>query len=130
MTEPIEKKVDQDWKRRAQMEKAQLDAQQRPGRSGARPETESEEESLFISFVSTLATQAAMFLGVEPDPLTGARRMNPEQARFLIDALGMLEEKTRGNLDPEEERHLKMVLQELRLAFVEVTRRARGAVPR
>ncbi len=129
MTDPIDKKIDSDWKRRAQAEKAQLDAQSR-GRKGPEPAGQAEDAedgmaegggSLFASFLSSLAAQAAMYLGLEPDPMTGARRANPEQARYLIDVIGMLEEKTRGNLTPEEDRTLKLVLHELRLAFVEVT---------
>ncbi len=127
--EPIGKKVDDDWKRRAQQEKAQLEAQFGGKKGPARgPAPQDEEpgaepgESIFSSFVETLAAQAAMMLGLQPDPMTGARRANPEQAKYLIDVLGTLEEKTRGNLSPDEDRHLKMVVHELRMAFVEVTR--------
>lgn len=124
MTEPIDKKVDDDWKRRAQLEKQQFDAQHGARGGGGREraaEPGASQESLFANFITTLAAQAATYLGLEPDPMTGARRANPEQARYIIDVLGAIEEKTRGNLQPEEDRHLKVVLHELRLAFVEVT---------
>ncbi len=139
--EPVDKRVDSDWKRRAQMEKAQLDAQQRasaPRGGGGPPPEEGEEDedasprgrgSIFAQFVDTLAAQAAMFLGLEPEPMSGARRASPEQAKYLIDVLGMLDDKTRGNLSPDEDHHLKMVLHELRMAYVELAQAAARRLP-
>ncbi len=141
--QPIDKKVDSDWKKRAQQEKAQFDAQlggkKAAAPSGPRPPSGAGEdlgdevgaaESIFSSFVETLAAQAAMYLGLQPDPMTGARRANPEQAKYLIDVLGTLEAKTQGNLTPEEERHVKLVVHELRMAFVELTQGGGGKGPR
>jgi hypothetical protein len=62
-------------------------------------------------------------LGKLPDPATQKAAVDPERARFAIDMLTALEEKTRGNLIDEEERELRRVLTLLRLNYVEVAAR-------
>jgi hypothetical protein len=74
----------------------------------------------FIAFIYSLASNAAVHFGDIPDPMTGERRpVDLDAAQQLIEILGMLEEKTRGNLSPEERQFLEQVLYELRLRFVE-----------
>lgn len=82
----------------------------------------------FSIFVSSLASSAMVHLGQTPDPDSGRRDVDLALARSTIDALGMLEEKTRGNLDAEEQSLLTSLLAELRTKFVEVSqaRRAGG----
>jgi hypothetical protein len=74
----------------------------------------------FAGFVISLATTAAMHFGDIPDPTTG-QRSEPDLARAagVIQLLEMLQQKTRGNLIPEEERVLDDVLYELRMRFVQ-----------
>ena len=76
----------------------------------------------FMGLVSFLASNVYAALGV--DPMTGERlpRREPAAARQMIDWLGVLEQKTRGNLSFEESDLLAKVLYELRLAYVEVVR--------
>jgi uncharacterized protein DUF1844 len=75
----------------------------------------------FIAFVLSLASNAAVHFGDLPDPLTDETRApDLEAAAQLIDLLAMLEEKTRGNLSPEERRLLDQVIFELRMRYVEV----------
>jgi len=76
----------------------------------------------FIGLVSFLASNVYAALGI--DPMTGERlsRREPAAARQMIDWLGALESKTRGNLSFEESSLLANVLAELRLAYVEATR--------
>ncbi len=76
----------------------------------------------FIGLVSFLASNVYAALGI--DPMTGERlsRREPAAARQMIDWLGALEAKTRGNLSFEESSLLANVLAELRLAYVEATR--------
>ena len=76
----------------------------------------------FIGLVSFLASNVYAALGI--DPMTGERlsRKEPAAARQMIDWLGALEAKTRGNLSFEESSLLANVLAELRLAYVEATR--------
>jgi hypothetical protein len=74
----------------------------------------------FRLFVQSLAHQGAVALGAVENPLTGKQERDPAAARYFIELLGMLEEKTRGNLTPDEEKFLGDVLAQLRLAYVEV----------
>ena len=74
----------------------------------------------FTSFVISLATTAAIHFGDMADPVTGTRpEPNLDGAGQMIDILSLLEEKTRGNLTPEERQVLEQVLYELRLRFVQ-----------
>jgi hypothetical protein len=74
----------------------------------------------FAGFVISLATTAAMHFGDIPDPTTGTRgEPDLPRAAGVIQLLEMLQQKTRGNLIPEEERVLDDVLYELRMRFVQ-----------
>jgi hypothetical protein len=81
----------------------------------------------FIAFVMMHAQQASLFLGEIPHPETGETVRNLDAARFMIDQLEMLQEKTRGNLSSEESQILSSVLSDLRLAFVRITASPGGA---
>lgn len=72
-------------------------------------------------FLSSLSMQALMALGEVAHPVTGLAQPDPEQARYLIDILGLLHEKTQGNLSPEEASLLEGLLYELRMKYVEKT---------
>ena len=74
----------------------------------------------FAGFVISLATTAAMHFGDIPDPMTG-QPVEPDlpRAAGVIQLLEMLQQKTRGNLIPEEERVLDDILYELRMRFVQ-----------
>jgi hypothetical protein len=65
--------------------------------------------------------QALMALGEVPNPATGQPQADLEQARYLIDILGMLQEKTHGNLTSEESTLLEDLLYELRMKYVAQT---------
>lgn len=113
------KKIDEDWKAQVEKEKRQMAAEAKDRESTAQ---ETGAETPFAMFVSSLALQAAMALGEGADPLTGARKPDPRQAKYLIETLAMLEEKTKNNLTPEESEMLGALLYELRMKFVEKTR--------
>ncbi|MCX7823314.1 MAG: DUF1844 domain-containing protein [Syntrophobacterales bacterium] len=72
----------------------------------------------FSTFVFSLASSALVHLGEVKDPLTGQISTNLQLARQIIDTLGMLEEKTKGNLDEAEEQLLKSLIYDLRIKFV------------
>lgn len=73
-------------------------------------------------FVLSLASSAALHFGDLRDPTAGeAAEPNLEGAAQMIEILALLEEKTKGNLNPEEQRLLEQVLYELRMRFVEAT---------
>lgn len=76
----------------------------------------------FPAFVLSLAHTAAVHFGDIPDPATGEPgETNLLAAQQMIEILGLLEEKTRGNLSAEERQLLDQVLYELRLRYVEAT---------
>jgi len=62
-------------------------------------------------------TQAVMALGMMPDPMTGETSANKDAAKFHIDMLSVIEEKTKGNLTSEEAESLSSILHQLRMAF-------------
>lgn len=72
----------------------------------------------FEILVTTLATEAMIGLGQLPHPLTGEIHAEPAQARYAIDMIEMLGEKTRGNLTPGEEHGIRELLHQLRMAFL------------
>ena len=75
----------------------------------------------FINYISSLAFQALIFLGELPNPLDDSKiEKNLPQAKFLIDTLVMIREKTKGNLSPEEENLISATVYELQMKFVEL----------
>jgi hypothetical protein len=82
-------------------------------------------EVTFIGFVLSLAATTALHFGDMPNPETGRPdEPNVQAASHLIEILGLLEQKTRGNLTAEERSVLDQVLYELRLRFVEAVKDA------
>jgi hypothetical protein len=81
------------------------------------------QEITFASFVFSLSTQALVHLGEIPDPVDGATHVHLEGAQQIIDILGMLRDKTRGNLDGAESTLLDNALYDLRMRYVERARR-------
>jgi hypothetical protein len=119
MTDIEKKKVDEDWKRQASLEKEAAAVEAEEETVNPAPY---EGQMNFSGLVSMLATQAMLFLGAIPDPQTGQTRLDLEQARIPIDTLEMLKEKTKGNLSAQEAEQLKQVLSDLRMAYVQVSR--------
>jgi hypothetical protein len=76
----------------------------------------------FATFVLSLSHSALMHLGEAPNPETGSVEKNLALARQSIDLIGMLEEKTKGNLTGEEERLIGQILYDLRMRFVELSK--------
>jgi len=81
-----------------------------------------DEPVTFSTFVLGLSTQALLHLGEIPNPLTRALERDLGAAKHVIDILGILREKTRGNLDPSEEALLDSMLYDLRMRYVELVR--------
>lgn len=75
----------------------------------------------FSLLVATFASQAMVAFGHAPNPIDGKTEVRLELARHAIDMLDILEQKTKGNLTPDEATMLESVLHQLRLAFVEAT---------
>jgi len=76
-------------------------------------------ELTFATFVISLSTQALALLGEIPDPIQGRTVVDLEGARQFIDILGILQDKTRGNLDARENALLDGALYDLRMKYVE-----------
>lgn len=92
-------------------------------RDASRKQQAAEETRLpkvnFSTFIFSLASSALVHLGEIPDPVTKRTEVNASMARHIIDTLAMIEEKTKGNLDKDEEQLLKSLLYDLRIKFVQ-----------
>ena len=75
--------------------------------------------AMFASMVIQNANMALIFLGQAPNPQTGETVQDLENAKYFIAQLEMIEARTRGNLNKQEESILKQSLTNLRLAVVE-----------
>lgn len=105
-----DKSIDESWKEAVDKEKSEAKAK-------------GEEEFIppqadFSFFLTTLALQAGIFLGEIPNPVNNQKEENLMQAKFIIDTLSMLKEKTTGNLSSEEDTMLDNVLYDLRMKYV------------
>jgi hypothetical protein len=89
-----------------------------------------DDPASFINFLMSIASNAAAALGMMEHPVTGERRVDPELARHWIDVLGMLEQKTRGNLDPQEKQIFEGLLADLRMQYVSVSGMRQPKAPR
>ena len=135
MDEPVKKRVDESWKEQAQREKqapasAGPVAPGKPGAAGGgqqpapeRPQRsalggEEMPQAQFDLFISGLAMESLIALGDMPHPTTRRQAANLPQAKYLIDLIGILEEKTKGNLSVEEEQLLKDTLYQLRMRYL------------
>ena len=79
-------------------------------------------DSAFTNFIEPLIAQAYMSLGMLRNPYQPQTKIDPSAARQMIDILTLLEEKTAGNLTPDEEDFLHTHLSELKLAYVQRTK--------
>jgi hypothetical protein len=74
------------------------------------------------TFVSGLAGQVLINMGLFANPATGKTEKNLEMAKYSIDLLQILSDKMRGNLTDEEEKLMNTILYDLRMRYVEVCR--------
>ena len=119
--------IDSDWKAEAQAEKERLAATEKArattGEKGpAAGGPHQLPEASFKTLMSVLASQALMGLGTIQDPESKGIVIDLEGSRFSIDLLGVLEEKTKGNLTEEEAKEFSHLLAELRARYVHVSR--------
>jgi len=108
--------VDDNWKEQVQREKEQLE--QQPAEPKDQPHGHQLPEASFSFIVTSFATQALSALGYVPNPVTGKSEPDRDLAKHLIDSLGVLEDKTVGNLTEDEGGLLKETLHQLRMAYV------------
>jgi hypothetical protein len=77
----------------------------------------------FSTFIISLSTQALMHLGEIANPLIGKVEVDRPVAKQMIDIIGMLREKTRGNLNSGEDRLIEDILFDLRMKYVEAVKK-------
>ncbi|MCL5279105.1 MAG: DUF1844 domain-containing protein [Planctomycetes bacterium] len=130
--EPKKIIVDEDWKQQAQREKESLAAQEAqekkkeeaeegPRRGGPLP------QGSLAALISMLATQTLFALGFLQIKGEEEREPDLDLARYNIELLGALEDKTKGNLTPEEQQLLKNTISDLRMGFVSVANQLSSA---
>ena len=88
-----------------------------PDAAGAEPQVPLPDLT-FGSFLVSLSSSAFICLGQIPDPNTGKQEKNLPLAKQTIDLLGVLRDKTRNNLTPEEENLFDHLLYDLRMAYI------------
>ncbi len=107
--------IDEDWKTRVQREKEEAaNAPEEPEAEAA----EAPEAASFSGLVSGLTMQGMMALGVMAPRDAKEVMVDLDQAKYIIDTLMILREKTKGNLTPEEQGLLTQTLSELQQGFV------------
>ena len=129
MDESVKKRVDESWKNQAEREKRATPAEgPTSGGAEAAAGAESEElpEARFDLFISGLAMETLVATGDVPHPVTRKQAANLPQAKYLIDVLGVLDDKTKGNLSVDEAKLLKDALYQLRMRYLA---KSGGAAP-
>jgi hypothetical protein len=80
-----------------------------------------DDPASFASFMMSIASNTASSLGMMEHPVSGKREVDLELGKHWIDVLGMLQQKTRGNLLPQEQQILEGLLADLRMQYVSLT---------
>ncbi|MGD0552305.1 MAG: DUF1844 domain-containing protein [Sedimentisphaerales bacterium] len=112
--------IDEDWKQQAKKEKDVLAAEEEAQKETEQGEHRELPEGDFAALVSMLFTQTLFSLGFIQ--VKGQEKRAPDLAlaKYNIDMLGMLEAKTKGNLNDEEQQAITSALNELRMVYVKV----------
>jgi hypothetical protein len=123
LTEAEKAKVREQAAKGAAKDAAAEEAFQEAAQKAASTAGKTEEQHLlpevtFPSFIFSLSSTAFVSLGAIPDPETGKTEKNLPLAKQTIDLLGLLREKTRNNLTPEEDNLFDHLLYDLRMAYV------------
>ena len=140
-----DKFIDESWKENAAKEKEQLNktvkeasaslgdkgkrqsgapapGQKPPAEAALKEEyasPEAQTSAHFVNYISSLTYQGMVFLGEIPNPMTNVQEKNLEQAKFVIDTLLILREKTKGNLSKQESDLLNSSIYELQMRYLE-----------
>ena len=75
----------------------------------------------FVNFLFSISTSALIQMGEIEDPISQQTVRNLPLAKQTIDLIGMLEEKTKGNLTPDEAKLIENILFDLRMRYVKAT---------
>lgn len=118
-----EKKVDESWKDKVNVEK-NID-KPAPTETEHQPETDYDHDLPpvdFNLFISSLGMQALMGLGEIENPISNKKEKSLPQAKYLIDTLAMIKDKTKNNLNEQESDMIEQMLFQLRMKFVELSK--------
>ncbi len=110
--------IDEDWKTQVERERDEIKAKGDDETPAASEATGDIPPASFPMLVTSIGTQAMMALGQVPDPMSGQAVYHPDLARHHIDTLVMLQEKTTGNLTPDETEMLQNFVHQLQHLFV------------
>ena len=113
----IKKKVDDAWKKKAKEEKKKLEEDELAVQAARKALLKAD----FPTFISGLASQVLIHLGEMQNPITQKTEADLDQAKYTIDLLALLEEKTKGNLTAQEAQLLQSLLYDLRMRFVKAS---------
>jgi hypothetical protein len=124
---PDDKKIiiDEDWKSRVEAEPEEAVKAQQSGGSAEAAQAAGGDADMPMPpaslelLLTSLATEALMAMGQLPHPATGQVQVQRSQAKYLIDMVEMLRDKTKGNLTPGEQQLIESLLHQLRMVFVE-----------
>jgi uncharacterized protein DUF1844 len=100
--------------------------QEEPAKPPAEEEEDAQDPASFLNFLMSIASNAASALGMMEHPVTHQRDVDLELGKHWIDVLGMLQKKTTGNLNTQEQQMLEGLLTDLRMQYVSLT----SATPR
>lgn len=75
----------------------------------------------FLNFLGGIGAQGLIHVGALAHPVTGERAVDHDLARYTVDLLAILEEKTRGNRTPEEDQYLTGMISDLRAKLAALT---------
>lgn len=129
--------IDEDWKSQVEAEKqaAKQEVDQPSQASPTNQQGEALEDdppmppASFTMLISSLASEAMMALGQIPHPVTGEVFRRRNQAKYLIDTIEMLHEKTAGNVAAEETAGVQELLHSLKMAFVAMPKSSAASEP-
>ncbi len=111
--------IDEDWKQQAQKEKEEL-AKEAENQEQAQDERQLPEAD-FSGLVSMLTTQAFFAMGLIKTEQDQEPQIDLAMAKFNIDMLGTIEEKTKGNITDDENKLLQGALHQLRITYVKLS---------
>ncbi len=89
-----------------------------------------DDPASFANFLMSIASNAASSLGMMEHPVTRKRDVDLELGKHWIDVLGMLQDKTRNNLSPQEQQVLEGLLADLRMQYVSLANATSQKAPR
>jgi hypothetical protein len=122
----IKKKVDSEWKKKAEDDKAKLEEVKEQAEEQLAADEGPLPPPTFAHFLAGLDLEARLALGEMKHPVTKEQRQDLVAAQYVIDTLALLKEKTKGNLETDEDILMQNLLTDLRFRFVQAKQRATG----